>query len=104
MIDYLRRGMMTASTDPSPAAIPTSYLIRKRLLSAVNWRLLVEAVVLFLLFVALFSFVQSGTSALVGTDTFAVGTASYLVKNLYTDDGTTWIDTALATVNIEDKS
>ena len=72
---------MTASTDPSPAAISTSYAIRKRLLSAVNWRLLVEAVVLFLLFVALFSFVQSGTSALVGTDGYYHARMGWLIRD-----------------------
>lgn len=55
--------------------------IRRRRLSAVDWRLLLTGAALFLFFVLLLAFVQWGTPALVGTDGYYHARMGYLIRH-----------------------
>ena len=54
---------------------------RKRLVPAVNWRLLLTAPALLFFFILLLAFVQWGTPALVGTDGYYHARMGYLIRH-----------------------
>lgn len=54
--------------------------VRQRLATAVNWRVLLTALTLFLSFVLLLTYVQWGTPALVGTDGYYHARMGYLIR------------------------
>ena len=67
----------------APAATPSENngLARPEWLAAVDWRLLLTAVALFLLLALLLAFVQWGSPALVGTDGYYHARMGYLIRH-----------------------
>ncbi len=73
---------MAAPTNPPTTIIPTTNRsLHKRLISALDWRLLVVAAALLALFILLFTFVQLGTTALVGTDGYYHARMGWLIRH-----------------------
>lgn len=71
---------MSASSETSRSTILPIQTIEKRFLSNVNLRLLASALFLSAVFLILFSLVQSGTAALVGTDGYYHARMGWLIR------------------------
>ena len=71
---------MTTSSETPTSAYSPPQAIEKRLLVNTNLRLLVSALFLAAVFLILFSIVQSGSAALVGTDGYYHARMGWLVR------------------------
>ncbi len=73
---------MTAPNDTTTAAISSAQEMQRGRLLAANWQLIAVGAGLFVLFLALFSYIQFGTDALVGTDGYYHARMGLLIREV----------------------